>query len=71
MGQAVEEGVVGAYQRMEDAVVGGYKAIEDTVVDGFGRMTDAFVGKFFAREGESVEEAKKRLNGSRPDHKQE
>ena len=61
--QKIEGGVVGAYQKIEDAVVGGYKKIEEGVVEGFSRMTDKFVEKLFAREGESVEDAKKRLNG--------
>ncbi len=49
--QAIEEGVVGTYQKMEDSVVGTYKRVEDH-----------FVGKFLTREGETVEEAKARLN---------
>ena len=61
--QAIEDGVVGAYQKIEDTVVGGYKKIEDTVVEGFTKVTDKFVEKLFTREGETVEEAKKRLSG--------
>ena len=32
-------------------------------VDGFTKVTDKCVEKMFAREGETVEEAKKRLSG--------
>lgn len=64
----IEEGVVGGYKKIEDGVVGGYKKIEGSVVDGFGKVTDHFVDKFFAHEGESVEEAKKRLNAQAAAH---
>ena len=68
--QKIEEGVVGGYKKIEDAVVGGYKKIEEGVVEGFSKMTDMFVEKLFTREGETVEDAKKRLNGEKPeDHK--
>lgn len=59
--KTIEEGVVGGYKKIEEGMVGGYKKIEESVVDGFGKVTDHFVKKFFAHEGESVEEAKKRL----------
>ena len=59
--EKIAEAVVGGYKKIEDGVVGGYKKIEESVVDGFGKVTDHFVEKFFAHEGESVEEAKKRL----------
>ena len=61
--QKIEDGVVGGYKNIEDAVVGGYKKIEDAVVGGYKKMNDKFVEKLFAREGESVEDAKKRLSG--------
>ena len=37
------------------------KKIEETVVNGFEKVSDRFIETFFTREGESVEEAKKRL----------
>lgn len=43
--------------------MGGYKKIETGVVEGFEKVTDKCVEKLFAREGESVEDAKKRLSG--------
>lgn len=61
--QKIEEGVVSGYKKIEDAVVEGYKKIEDGVVEGFAKVTDKFVEKLFTREGETVEEAKKRLSG--------
>lgn len=65
--QKIEDGVVGGYKKIENAVVGGYKKIEEGVVEGFARMTDKFVEKLFTRESETVEEAKKRLNGEKPE----
>ena len=59
----VGEAVTGGYRKIEEGVVGGYKKIEESVVEGFGKVSDKFVEKLFAREGESVEDAKKRLSG--------
>ena len=61
----IENGVVSGYKKIEDVVIGGYKKIEDSVVGGFGKVSDKFVEKFFAREGESVADAKKRLGGEK------
>ena len=57
----IEEGVVDCYRKIENGVGGGYKKIEETVVNGFEKVSDRFIETFFTREGESVEEAKKRL----------
>lgn len=59
----IEDGVVTGYKKIEDGVVGGYKKIEDGVVQGFGKVVDKCVEVLFARDGESVEEAKARLSG--------
>ncbi|MBR2130970.1 MAG: hypothetical protein IJ955_00280 [Oscillospiraceae bacterium] len=59
IGETVTEG----FQKIEDGVVGGYKKIEDGVVEGFNKVSDKFVEKLFTREGETVEDAKKRLSG--------
>ena len=58
----IENGVVTGYKKIEDGVVGGYKKIEEGVVNGFGKVVDKCVETLFARKGESVEEAKARLN---------
>ena len=60
--EGIEKGVVGTYQKIEDGVVSGYKKIEDGAVSGFQKISDKFIQKFFSREGESVEETKKRLS---------
>lgn len=57
MGQAVTDG----YKKIEDGVVSGYKRIENGAVTGFEKVTDKCVDVLFAKEGETVEEAKARL----------
>lgn len=59
----IGEGIVEGYKKIEDGVVDGYKKIEEGVVEGFTKVNDKFVEKLFAKEGESVEDAKKRLSG--------
>ena len=61
--EKIAEGVVKGYKKIEDGVVGGYKKIETGVVEGFGKVTDKCVEMLFAKDGESVEDAKKRLSG--------
>lgn len=61
--EKIAEAVVAGYKKIEDGVVSGYKKIEQGAVDGFTKVTDKCVEKMFAREGETVEEAKKRLSG--------
>ncbi len=53
--------VAGGYRKIEEGVVGGYKKIEDGVTGAFKKVEDRFVGKFLTRQGETVEEAEKRL----------
>lgn len=59
--EKIAEGVVSGYKKIEKGVVSGYKKIEDGAVEGFGKITDHFVERFLIREGETVEEAKARL----------
>ena len=63
--EKIAGGVVDGYQKIEDSVVRGYKKIETGVVEGFGKITDKCVEVLFARDGESVEDAKKRLSGDK------
>lgn len=60
--EKIAEAVVGGYKKIEDGVVAGYQKIEKGAVDGFNKVTDRCVEKLFAKEGETVEEAKKRLS---------
>ena len=67
MVEKISETVTEGYKKIEDGVVGGYKKMEESVVGGFGKVSDGFVEKLFAKEGETVEEAKKRLAGEKTD----
>lgn len=53
------------YKAIENGVTGGYKKVEKGAVDGFTKVTDTCVATLFAREGETVEEAKERLSRKR------
>ncbi len=61
--EKIAEKVVEGYKKIEDGVVGGYKKIEDGVVTGFNKVNDKIIEKVFSKEGESVEDTKKRLRG--------
>ena len=61
----IEDAVVGGYQKVEDTVVVGYKKIENGVISGYQKIVDAFVDRYLTDEGESVEEAKKRLKSDK------
>lgn len=63
MSNKIQKGVVDGYKKIEDGVVTGYKKMETGVVEGFGKVVDKCVEVLFAREGETVEEAKERLSG--------
>lgn len=57
----IEENVVETYKNIEEGVVGTYKSIEDSVVGAFNKISDKFVDNYLTKDGETVEEAKKRL----------
>lgn len=58
-----ESKFVQANEKIAEAVVDGYKKIEDTVVGAYQKVEDGFVDKFLTHEGETTEDAKKRLAG--------
>lgn len=62
--EKIAEAVVGGYKKIENGVVEGYKKIETGAVEGFNKVSDKCVEVLFAKEGESVEDAKKRLQGN-------
>lgn len=66
----IAEGVTSGYKKIEQEVVGGYKKIEEGTVSGFNKMTDKFVDHFLTREGESVEEAKARLEAEQKEREE-
>ena len=59
--EKIVEEVVGGYKKIEHGVVGGYKKIEEGAVGGFNKMVEIFVDQFLTKDGETVEEARKRL----------
>lgn len=61
--EKISEAVVGGYKKIESGVVDGYKKIEKGVVDGYSKLEDKFIDQFLTREGETVEDARKRLKG--------
>lgn len=61
--EKITETVVEGYKKIEIGVVEGYQKIEDGMVEGFTRVADKFIDVLFTKEGETVEEAKKRLSG--------
>lgn len=48
-------------EKIADGVTDGYQKIEDGVVTGFGKVVDKCVEVLFTKEGETVEDAKRRL----------
>ena len=65
--EKIAKGVTEGYKKIEEGVVGGYKKMEEGVVSGFNKVSDKFIDQFFTKEGESVEDAKKRLRGETED----
>lgn len=61
----IAEKVVEGYQKIETGVVTGYKKMEKGIVDGFEKVTDQCVKVLFAKEGETIPEAKARLSGEK------
>ena len=59
------------YKKIEEGAVGSYKKIENSVVGAYKKVEDAFVGKFLTHEGESTEDAKKRLLKEQESHRKD
>ncbi len=57
-----ESKLIKTNEKIAEGVTDGYKKIENGVVEGFSKITDKFVDKFLTHEGESVEDAKRRLD---------
>lgn len=53
--------LVQANDKITKAVTKGYKKIEKGVVDGYTKIEDKFIDMYLAKDGESLEEAKKGL----------
>lgn len=59
--EKIVENVVQGYKTIENGVVGGYKKMENSVVGAYRKIEDKFGDQYLTQEGESVEDAKKRL----------
>lgn len=53
--------LVKASKKIEKAVTGGYKKVEKAVVGTYSKIEDKFVDNYLTKDGETVEEAKKRI----------
>lgn len=53
--------IVKASEKLAENVTSGYKKIENAVVGGYTKIEDKFVDAYLTKDGETVEEAKKRL----------
>lgn len=58
--------LVKANEKIAEKVVGTFGKIENTVVQGYTKIEDAFVDRYLTRDGETVEEAKKRIHEEHP-----
>ena len=66
--EKIADAVVGGYKKIEEGVVVGYQKIEKGVVGAYQKVEDGFVDKFLTHEGETVEDAKKRLHEEQARH---
>ena len=64
-GKTIGDGVVDFYKKIEDGVVGAYKKVEEGAVGAYKAVEDFCVDKLFKKDGETVQEAKDRLNGKK------
>ena len=61
--EKIATAVTVGYKKIETGVVNGYKKIEEGVVEGYSKLEEKFIDQFLTREGETVEDARKRLSG--------
>ena len=61
----IEKKVTNAYKSIEHGVVDTYKKIEDSVVGTYQKIEDKFVDNFLTNDGETIEDAKKRLSNKK------
>lgn len=57
--------LVKANKIIEDKVTAGFSKITNTVVDGYTKIEDKFVDMYLTKDGESVEDAKKRIKNEK------
>ena len=59
--EKIAEAVTNGYKKIEKGVVDGYQKIEQGIVSGYSKIEDKFVKTYLTKDGETVEEAKERL----------
>jgi hypothetical protein len=59
------EVVTDGYKKIEKGVLEGYKKIEKGVGEGYTKIEDKFIDNYLTKDGETVEEAKKRLKNNK------
>lgn len=57
--------LVQANEKIAKNVTETFAKIEDAVVDGYTKIEDAFVDRYLTHEGETVEDAKRRLKSNK------
>lgn len=57
--------LVKANEKIAEKIAGTFGTIEDTVVSGYTKIEDAFVSRYLTKDGETIEDAKKRLQRER------
>ena len=58
-------------EKIAEEVVGSYKNIEKTVVGAFNKISDKFVYNYLTKDGESIEDAKKKLAQEQKERKEQ
>ena len=59
--EKIAEELTPGFKKMSDGVVEGFNKMSDGVVKGYTKIEDKFVSEFLTKDGETVEDAKKRL----------
>lgn len=57
----IAEKVISGYKAVENTVTSSYQAIENAVTGSYKKVEDKFVDKFLRKNGETVEDAKARI----------
>ena len=59
--EKIADTVTTGFKKMSDGVVRGFDKMSNSVVNSYTKIEDKFVDRYLTKDGESVEEAKKRL----------
>lgn len=62
--------LVKANEKIAEKVTEGFQKISDTVVGGYTKIEDIFVDRYLTKDGETVEQAKRRLKQEQNELKQ-